>query len=350
MRNVRPQMATLPPLDIKRKINHAPHVILLGAGASLASLPQGDAGGCRLPLMRDIIDKVGLRADLANAGVVEGLDNFESLYDGLVSSGANQELVALIERKVHDYFSGMRLPAEATLYDLLLLSLREKDVIATFNWDPFLPQAFKRNRKLRRLPRILFLHGNVDVGVCREHKKSGFLEHRCSACSKPMEPTRLLFPVKHKDYTTDPFIKSEWAQLEDAMERAYLVTIFGYSAPVTDVEARDLLLETWKNNPTRDLAEIDIVDVRDRADLEASWKEFFVRRHYGVFNDVMHTTSFRHPRRSCEAFAMATLQQDPWRENNFPKTRNLEELHAWLQPLLDEEEQGMFTGNPCPVG
>ena len=348
--NVRPQMATLPPLDIKHNINHAPHVVLLGAGASLATFPRGDVTGRQLPLMRNIVDKVGLRTDLANAGIVQSLDDFEALYDGLASSGTNQELVALIERRIHEYFSGMQLQEKATLYDLLLLSLREKDVIATFNWDPFLPQAFKRNRSVRRLPRILFLHGNVDVGACRDHKKSGFLEHRCSTCRKPMEPSRLLFPVKHKDYTSDPFIKSEWTQLEEAMERAYLVTIFGYSAPVTDIEARGLLLDKWKINPTRDLAEIDIVDIRERAEIEANWKDFFVRRHYGIFKDVLHTTSFRHPRRSCEAFAMATLQQVPWRENNFPKTRNLEELHAWIKPLLDEEEQGSFTGSPCPIG
>lgn len=341
-------MATLPPLDIKRKINHAPHVVILGAGASLAAFPNGDAHGRQLPLMRDLIDKVGLRENLVAAGVHDDLENFEALYDRLASSGENPQLVGFIERKVHAYFSAMEIPEEVTLYDQLLLSLREKDVIATFNWDPFLPQAFKRNRKLRRLPRILFLHGNVDVGACRAHKKSGFLEHRCSTCGTPMEPSPLLFPIKRKDYTTDPFIKSEWTQLEDAMERAYLITIFGYSAPVTDVEARSLLLEKWKTNPTRDLAEIDVVDIRDRDDLKASWKDFFVRQHYGIFKDVRRTTSFRHPRRSCEAFAMATLQQDPWRENDFPETSNLEELHAWLRPLLQEEEQGNFTGAPCP--
>ena len=341
-------MPSLPPLDVKRKINHAPHVVLLGAGASLAAFPHGDANGRQLPLMRNLVEIVGLRGDLQAARITEGLEDFESLYDGLASGGANSELVALIERRVHEYFSGMQISEDATLYDLLLMSLREKDVVATFNWDPFLAQAFKRNRVLRRLPRILFLHGNVDIGACRKHMRNGFLDQRCSVCGVPMEPSRLLFPIKHKDYTTDPFIKSEWTQLEGAMERAYLVTIFGYSAPVTDVEARALLLSKWQANPTRDLAEIDVIDIRPRDDLVASWKEFFVRQHYGIFPDVMRTMSFRHPRRSCEAFAMATLQQDPWRENDFPKTRNLHELHAWLEPLLREEEAGMFSGDPCP--
>lgn len=340
-------MPSLPPLDIKRKINHAPHVVLLGAGASLAAFPSGDANGRKLPLMRNIVEIVGLGELLAAHGIHENHEDFEELYDSLATDNATPELLRTLEDRLHTYFAAMQLPEQVTLYDLLLLSLREKDVIATFNWDPFLAQAFRRNRSIRRLPKILFLHGNVEIGVCREHRRSGFIEQRCSVCGKPMEPSHLLFPVKHKDYTSDPFIRSEWEQLQDALERAYLVTIFGYSAPVTDVEARSLLLKKWKENPTRELAEIDIVDIRPREEIELSWADFFVRQHYGIFPDVSQTTSFHHPRRSCEAFAMATLQQDPWADNDFPPVRHLEDLQAWLRPLLNEEAVELFSGKAC---
>lgn len=340
-------MPSLPPLDIKRKINHAPHVILLGAGASLAAFPKGDANGLRLPLMRNLVDVVGLKELLLANGVDSGHEDFESLYDQLAMDSSKQELCRSLEQKLHEYFAAMRIPEEATLYDFLLLSLREKDVIATFNWDPFLAQAFRRNRSIKNLPRILFLHGNVEVGACREHRRSGFIEQTCSICENPMEPSRLLFPVKQKDYSTDPFIRSEWDQLQQFLERAYLVTIFGYSAPVTDVEARELLLKKWKENPTRELAEIEIVDIRPREEIKANWSDFFVRQHYGIYKDVMQTISFHHPRRSCEAFAMATLQNQPWKENDLPTTRSLKELHEWLQPLFKEEAENIFTGEPC---
>ncbi len=340
-------MPSLPPLDIKRKINHAPHVVLLGAGASLAAFPSGDANGRKLPLMRNIVEVVGLGELLAAHRIHENHEDFEALYDSLATDNADPELLRTLEDRLHAYFAAMQLPEQVTLYDLLLLSLREKDIIATFNWDPFLAQAFRRNRSIRRLPKILFLHGNVEIGACREHRRSGFIEQSCSVCGKLMEPSRLLFPVKHKDYTSDPFIRSEWEQLQDALERAYLVTIFGYSAPVTDVEARSLLLKKWMENPTRELAEIDIVDIRPREEIERSWADFFVRQHYGIFSDVKQTTSFRHPRRSCEAFAMATLQQDPWTENDFPPVRHLEDLHAWLYPLLKEEADELLSGKPC---
>ncbi len=300
--------------------------------------------------MENLVETVGLESLLTQHGVAGGYEDFESLYDGLAMSGAAPDLLSRLEAEIQGYFSAMELPSEVTIYDLLLLSLREKDLIASFNWDPFLAQAFKRNRSLRRLPKLAFLHGNVEVGSCTEHRRSGFLDQKCSVCSKPFVASKLLYPVKQKNYAEDPFIKGEWENLRQHLSWAYFVTIFGYSAPVTDVEAKTLMLEKWKGNPFRDLAEIEIVDIRPKYELESTWKEFFVRQHYAIWKDVSKTCAFRNVRRSCEAFAMATLQNDPWRENPFPTANDLSTLHQWLQPLLREEEQNKFSGQPCPAG
>jgi len=339
---------SLPPLDIRNNTNAAPHVVILGAGASLAAFPDGDTHGRRLPLMRDLVDTIGLKPLLNQYGVTSGYEDFESLYDGLVTTGAAPELLSKIEKEIHNYFAAMELPSEVTIYDLLLLSLREKDFIASFNWDPLLAQAFKRNRFLRRLPKLAFLHGNVDIGFCIEHRRSGFMDQKCSVCSKPFVASKLLYPVKHKNYSEDPFIAGEWKHFRHYLSQAYFVTIFGYSAPVTDIEAKTLMLEKWKENPYRDFAEIDIVDIRPPNELESTWKEFFVRQHYAIWNNVSKIGSFRNVRRSCEALAMATLQNDPWHENPFPVTKDLSRLHEWLQPLIFEEEQNKFSGQPCP--
>lgn len=341
-------MKSLPPLDIKNNTNAAPHVVILGAGASLAAFPNGDSRGRRLPLMRNLVEVVGLQPLLGEYGVTENIEDFEALYDGLVSAGAAPELLRRLETSIRDYFQQMVLPEEVTIYDKLILSLREKDLIASFNWDPFLALAFKRNRHLRRLPRLAFLHGNVQVGSCLEHRRSGFVDQSCSICSQPFEPSKLLFPVKQKNYSEDSFIHGEWESLRSHLSHAYYVTIFGYSAPSTDIEAKTLMLEKWQENSIRDFAEIDIVDVRAREDLESTWQEFFVRQHYAIWKDISQTCSFRNTRRSCEAFAMATLQNDPWPENPFPETTSLAALHDWLQPLLAEEERGKFSGKPCP--
>ena len=142
--------------------------------------------------------------------------NFESLYDELATTGEDGDLVSQIERHVRDYFDGMRLPSEPTIYDCLILSLREEDLIASFNWDPLLLQAYRRNVCMRRLPRLAFLHGNVAVGVCRKHRPWGCLGDACQKCGKPLKPSRLLYPVRHKDYSADPFIRGEWDALRNA--------------------------------------------------------------------------------------------------------------------------------------
>ena len=77
-----------------------------------------------------------------------------------------------IEKRIDAYFSSLRIPREATKYDFLLLSLREKDAIFTFNWDPFLFDAYKRNAHIASLPEIFFLHGNVRIGICPNHTKA----------------------------------------------------------------------------------------------------------------------------------------------------------------------------------
>lgn len=53
-----------------------------------------------------------------------------------------------------------------------------------------------------------------------------------------------------------------------------------------------------------------------------------------------------HPRRTCEAFAFATLQQDPWHEDRYPEVKTLSELEAWIRPLIDEELTGKLSGKP----
>ena len=339
-------MPRLPVFDVRTRINHSPHIVILGAGASRAAFPGGDAKGKRLPVMADLIDCLELRPVIQAAGFSNEAD-FESIYDELETSGRDPSLKAEIESRVQSYFEGMELPETPTHYDYLLLSLRETDYVATFNWDPFLAKAFIRNREVAKLPTLLFLHGNVQIGTCHSDRIKGFRGDNCSNCGVPLQNSRLLYPVRQKDYNTDSFIKAEWNGLETALKSGYMLTIFGYSAPVTDAVAVDLMLSGWSANPTFELAEVEIVDIKAREALEKTWERFLCRTHYNTSTDIWGTWLFRHPRRSCEAFAMATLQNDPWHNNPFPKLKSLAQLHAWIAPLVAEEERGHFTGNAC---
>jgi hypothetical protein len=336
----------LPAFNPVTQVNYSPHVVILGAGASRAAFPNGDANGNRLPVMADLIELLALAPFIANAGLSNTAD-FEALYDEIATAGKFPHLKAEIEARVKAYFEALTLPESPTLYDCLLLSLRESDYIATFNWDPFLALAFQRNRQAAKMPRLLFLHGNVEVGICPIDRVKGFRGDKCQKCGAPLQASRLLYPVRQKDYNSDPFIESEWKELESALQRGYMLTIFGYSAPKTDIEAVDLLLRGWGANPTFELAQVSIVDIKPEPELHTTWERFLCRTHYGTSTNIWNTWLFRHPRRSGEALAMATLQNDPWHDNPFPKLRSLSHLHAWLAPLIAEEQTGRFTGNPC---
>lgn len=347
-------MPSLPALDIKTQINHSPHVVILGAGASIAStILNPDKNGRPLPAMANLVETLNLEHLIKQHGVVYQSQNFETFYDELAQTGKYPELLSQLEQEIYNYFSTLQLPDEATIYDYLVLSLREQDIIATFNWDPFLAQAFIRNMDAvgyDRMPKIAFLHGNVAIGVCYKCKTMGWRQNSCSRCKTAFKPSKLLYPVGKKDYASDGFIANEWERLRQYVRRAYYITVFGYSAPKTDAEARKLLLDEWQTNPVQELAELDIIDIlanKDRPALQTNWQEFFVRSHYSLYDSFFKSQLFSHPRRSSDAFAMATLQCSPWATNEFPKGISLTELQDWVQPLLVEERAGAFSGKTC---
>ena len=338
-----PQLLTL---DLSTGINHSPHVVILGAGASRASFPNGDANGKRLPVMADLVECLELKSLIEAAGF-ENTTDFEAIYDEISTNGQHPSLKAEIEIRVRAYFEALEMPDTPTLYDFLVLSLRNNDFIATFNWDPFLVKAYIRHREIAELPRLLFLHGNVMIGVCHIDRTGGIRGEPCPKCGGPLQPTQLLYPVRQKNYNADPFIASQWKKLKEALNAGYMLTIFGYGAPATDIEAVELMRQGWGANPTFELAEVGIVDIRSEEDLRKTWEPFLCRTHYGVTSDIWGTWLFGAPRRSCESLAMATLQNDPWHSNPYPKLRSLSQLHAWIAPLLLEERRGRFTGNTC---
>lgn len=101
-------------------------------------------------------------------------NNFEKLYSNLHRENPDSEIIKEIAARIQEYFSDMKLPTEPTIYDYLILSLREKDLIATLNWDPFLYQAWIRNSELTDdLPHLSFLHGNVAIRYSKDDQRRG---------------------------------------------------------------------------------------------------------------------------------------------------------------------------------
>lgn len=317
-----------------------PHVVLLGAGASRAAFPRGERTGKRLPVMADFFEIAPVANALAAGGISYSGRNFEDLYSELARDPAKQHVLELLERAVVEYFSLLALPDEPTLFDHLVLSLRPKDVIATFNWDPFLIQAARRNGHLGGVPRLLFLHGNVLDGYCEKDGVHGVRGARCSRCGQAFISGRLLYPIADKDYEGDPAIQSAWRAVKWAFENAFMVTIFGYGAPKSDRGAIDLLIEAWGGWNKRDMEQIEIIDIRPADELLETWRPFVHTHHYDVHSSFDESWLANHPRRTGEAYKSQYLDAQFIENNPLPKAGNLVDLWAWFGPLLAAETRG----------
>ena len=327
-----------PPDQIAKPFYGAPHLVILGAGASAAAFPKGDREGRRLPVMATLSAQLGLDDLFEAHGLATPGANFEAVYSDIAETGRHPELLAALEAQVHAYFSALDLPDEPTIYDHLVLSLRSKDAIATFNWDPFLWRALQRNHGAAPLPKAFFLHGNVAIGACVTDRLVGDRLDRCRVCGTQFVQSRLLYPVKDKDYASDPLIAAQWRGFERYLENAYLLTVFGYGAPATDAKAVKVMKAAWQRAGRRELEEVEIIDIRPDSELKSAWEPFIVRTHYRIVNAFDRSMLGRWPRRTCEAIYNQFMMLQLSAENQAPRAGTLEAVQAWYKQYTPHEE------------
>jgi hypothetical protein len=322
--------------EVARPFAKRPHVVLLGAGASRAAFPEGERAGRFLPVMADLIDTVGLASELDAARIDWQGRDFEVLYGELRSDPARATLCEAIEQRIEAYFGDLQLPAKSTLYDRLVLSLRPKDLIATFNWDPFLYDACQRNRHAP-LPHVVYLHGNVRIGYCPTDRVKSLRGIACNRCGRPLIASRLLYPVQTKDYSADVFTTAEWSTLRAGLRNAFALTIFGYSAPTSDADAIALMKSAWGSVNERQFEEVEIIDIRPEDELRDAWDAFIHTHHYQVHRHLADSVIGIHPRRSVEALWSSLIDARFVSDNRPPESRDLRTLHKWISPLVDAE-------------
>lgn len=275
-----------------------PHVVLLGAGASRAAFPSGEASSKKLPLMNDFIETLKLNTLLNGSGIGSN-QNIETIYPTIQDTNLKTKL----DKNIHTYFLSLSMPNNVTDYDRLVLSLREKDAIFTFNWDPFLFDAWARNREIAKLPEIFFLHGNVRIGFCSKDNKFGRRLHACPDCNKQFSDVPLLYPITQKDYsaTANKYIEEAWKSANDFFKNAFTITIFGYGAPTSDTEAIKLLQSAWFEGSPRKLEHIEIIDIADSDTLHNRWSSFTPTNHYRIHKSFDESRIYKWPRRTCES-------------------------------------------------
>ena len=344
--------------DFEYGMKNSPHVVLLGAGASCAAIPNGDKYGKKISAMNGFIDKLGLSDVLEDFSLKTTSDNLEEIYMELDERSLTEpdcmSAKVELENRIRNYMLEFKLPDTPTIYDFLLMSLTSKDIIATFNWDPLLVQAISRAYEYTdNLPNIAFLHGNVAVGFCEKDNVMGNAGYPCR-CSEILKPTQLLFPIKKKDYASDTAIAKSWKSLKNALKAAYMVTIFGYSAPKSDAEAISMLKEAWGDTSDRNLEEIEIIDLRPEDEVVASWEEFIHTHHYKYSNSFFDSSLGRFPRRSCEVNFEVFMKNGFVDGNNgFKEGMGFSDIDRLTYKLIAEESEKKGTrkmlSNPYKV-
>lgn len=261
--------------------------------------------------------------------------NIEDLYAELTEE--KHPGLRELESAIYSYFDSLILPDYPTIYDYLALSIRGRDMIATFNWDPFLIQALRRNFERVDQPRLAFLHGNVWAGFCAKDKIMGTNRTRCSQCGDVFTPSKLLYPIRQKDYASNEYIAGEWEAFRYYLRRAAFLTIFGYSAPQSDAEAIESIKDGWGTPEQRQFEEIEIIDIRDENELRKQWAPFIHTHHYEVWDDYFDSWLAKHPRRGIDQFVEQFLEAQFIDEKPVPRDVSFDQLWAWVDELRAAE-------------
>ena len=312
------------------------HLVVLGAGASRAAFPNGDRNGKKLPLMADFVDTLELRNLLGEWEINADL-NFEDIFSIIYAAGETNK-IEILQARVEEYFGSLQIGDRPTIYDHLVLSLRKKDYIATFNWDPLLLQAYRRNRHFE-LPKLLFLHGNVGCGYCLRDRTAGLAGARCSKCGQQFQRTSLLYPIKKKNYAADPFIAAEWSLFKKLLAHTFMVTIFGYSGPQSDQEALSAMGTAWGPIHNRELEQTCFITIQDRDEVLHNFKDFVHTHHYEIDSSFYDSWISNHPRRTGEAWWNQYLECEFLQNNPVPKDADFPELWAFFEAFKEPERQ-----------
>lgn len=323
----------LPRLDGRKLID--PHVVIVGAGASIAAC-RFDKSGKQVPLLKNIHKVLGLTDVLSEYDFTEAeMEDFEFLYSKIHGKPEYLKLQEKLESSVKEYFQKLTIPDEPTYYDYLILSLTKKDAIISFNWDPFLIQAYRRNITVGNLPALIFPHGNVGVGVCYRCNLKGYANCLCPKCMNFLEDMPLLFPIEAKNYTEEFIIQNEWTVAKQVLSTAAGITIYGYGAPGTDKEAVALMRTAYAESQVTDIAPFTIINLPTvEVEQREKWSEFFDSRMFLYCSSFEESLLWANPRVSLETLFDAILQQHPRElEQPFSKFSSLQELQMFAKSI-----------------
>lgn len=340
--------------EFEELCKNRPHVVILGAGASKATIPNGDKNNKPISCMDGFLKNLGLNHLLNNLNLETKSDNLEDIYSEIYEKSKKDDkfkcVKESIETDIFNYFNDFEIPDTPTIYDYLLLSLRNKDLVASFNWDPLIIQAGNRliQRRVIRsdeLPKIIFLHGNVCATINKNTNRYVLLNKFLPL--PDLEKPKLLYPTKHKNYSSDLLISESWRMLRSYLKRAYILTFFGYSAPKSDHDAIEVIKNAWNSfGAEKGIEEIEIIDIANRNDIYKNWEEFISSQHFHIVDNLFDSFLGKYPRRTTNQLFDVTMYA-LWgtSDRGYKQNMSFEDLKKFIKPLIKDEEEkdGMFN-------
>ena len=159
----------------------------------------------------------------------------------------------------------------------------------------------------------------------------------CPDCGVPFNDVPLLYPVKKKGYSSNPYIADSWESARRFFKEAFLLTIFGYSGPDSDRDAVDLLKNAWMARSARIFEHVEVVDIAPEGDIYARWIEFTPTQHLKVVRHYEKSFVGRWPRCSREKLFLAMKTGIPSYNIPLSDTDNLTELQAQVREIAKRE-------------
>ncbi|HEL1074070.1 TPA: hypothetical protein TVE92_001924, partial [Streptococcus equi subsp. zooepidemicus] len=137
---------------------------------------------------------------------------------------------------------------------------------------------------------------------------------------------------------SDKYINWCWRALEFFIDNSYMLTIFGYSAPKSDVEAVNLMKKAWGTIEDRQLEEVSVIDIVDEESMLNTWSDFIHTHHYRYSNSFFDSYLAKFPRRTCETvFATFSLNVPSDGNRGFKENFDWEDIKEYIADMLVEE-------------
>lgn len=310
------------------------HLVILGAGSTIATIPQGDKNGEKSYTLANLLSDPSLKSFVQKVQDKNYCtDDVEKLCNQLYKNDRNlyNEFETLIRKK----YGSLELPMRFTILDRLVLSLTPNDAIISFNWDDLIIQAYQRMSYFvpdKMLPILAFPHGNAQAVYSKTH----YTSRRVITNDRNWLDSPLNMPVDEVDYKSNLFIKSQWRILDFYIRNAKIITFFGYRGPKSDEQDLLHLDENFAKNKICDKIEIIDKDLRE-AQIVAKNLERFKMQQNWVYKcaDFWHSSIAKYPRRTLRSL------ENNW--NYTPKTsakeETLLEFMGHVGPLIEKEQE-----------